>query len=433
MVTNTMYLSLQISEHPYEQKPTGLYDKVVYKRCDITPKELFDIATSGYIFRCNLKSTDAKGSRIFVSSQFLCYDYDHHNETMEETIASLPIKPTFAYHSPTKTNDDSTHRFRIVYVLSEPITDEGVWVATSMHVAMLIGFTPNEDMDKCSFVATNLWNGSLNGGVWCGDILQNPQVEIDPCIGISAPITDKLSNGERNALKMANLCLKTSSLYQDWFSNMTYYDILDKYKDTYAVYDESIPIDECETHYIYDKDTYVTLYRKHENKDGKFKVGKWQDGERRHEKIYADVKILIEIKPDISLEEVIYNMINEIYLFFDYTDLPRTKILINIYNSFTDGKPCLYSGRRRGVRMKNGYKYSKVMSDLKKQACLELFDCNLSLDENVSLMEYYGVYVSRQTLSKYIKQEGLKLKQPNKKHKKCKKSKPSKNSKGSVK
>lgn len=428
-----MYLSLQISEHPYEHKPTGLYDKVVYKRCDITPKELFDIATSGYIFRCNLKSTDAKGSRIFVSSQFLCYDYDHHNETMEETIESLPIKPTFAYHSPTKTNDDGTHRFRIVYVLEQPITDELVWVVTSKHVARLIGFTPNEDMDKCSFVATNLWNGSVHGGVWLGDILQNPQVEIDPCESILKHSVDKLSNGERKTLKMADSCLKTTSIYKDWFSYTDYFDILDKYKDIYAIYDESLPISECDTHYTYDKDTYVTLYRKHERKDGKWSDAKWQDGERRHEKIYADVKILMEIKPDISIEEVIYNMINEIYLYFDFTDLPKTKILINIFTAYTDGKPCVYSGNRRSVRMKRGHNYSKVMSDLKKQACLELFDCNLSLDDNVSMMEYYGVYVSRQTLSKYIKQEGLKLKQPNKKHKKCKKSKPSKNSKGLVK
>lgn len=403
-------LSIQVSSIAYMHKPKNSeYATMTWHRSNVSPKELYDLCCKGHTFRCNLESTRTKDKRVFVNSSFVAFDYDHSIYDMETMIDVVPIKPTFGYTSFSKCDDDGNHKFRLVYVFDQPITNDKEWKYISHQLGDAIGFGD----DKKSYEPTSIWNGTRNGGVFLGNVYRKPQVDKSLLEGDSFPSTSNLSKAEKEALKRAVSSLKKTPIYKCFNSVDDLYEVYDKFKTQYKLYEESLPVTENATHYEFDKRTYVHLMRKFKvSESGRPYIGKWEKGDHRHNYIYADVKMLMLIKPDITLEEVLFNMCHEIGMFFDCTRLSKSKMLSNIYQAYTDGKPFEYRGKRRSVRMKKGYIYSKVMSSIKKQACLESYDCNLTLTQNITLLKDLGINVTRQTLSKYIVEEGLTLKQP---------------------
>lgn len=404
-------IAFQRSRMHYTTKPTpNSYRTMTWVDVSSTPIELFEYLKNGFTIRCMLSSLANTQTRSFVGSNIIAFDYDHSIYDMATTIDIIPIKPTFGYVSFSRYDDDGNHRFRLVYVFDTPFTDEIEWGVVAHDIGNIIEFG---DDDK-SYCATSNWNGTNNDGVWIGNIYKKPIVEKSRLESVSAPSVDTYTKDERNTLTDPLKCEIEASIYDAYRQASDLYDVYAQFKDRYTLYEESLPIKEHATHYEYDKGSYVRLLRKHcVSESGRPYVGKWSRRDHRHNYIYADVKILMQIKPDITIDEVLFNICHEIGMFYDYNGrIPKEDIIENIIKAYTDNKPFDYRGKRRGVRMKNGYKYSKVMSDLKKQACLELYDCNLTITQNVILLKDNDIDVTRQTLAKYIKEEALTLKQP---------------------
>lgn len=144
---------------------------------EASPAALKELIESGYCFN---PAHLAKGYRVdenFLSSQLLVFDIDNKtvidgaevyqpNLTIEQALANPVIRQHAAYLYPTPSHTPDWHRFRIVFLLPEAITDPGVYKTLIQQ----IGAQHIPGYDPATTSITNLFYG--NEG--CRPILWNP-------------------------------------------------------------------------------------------------------------------------------------------------------------------------------------------------------------------------------------------------------------------
>ncbi len=112
---------------PYPSKPTGNdIREMIFTTKEITNNELSELISKGHSF-CHVFTnqnfmTQSKTIKNFKEANFIVFDFDDCNLSLDYVINNSIIKPSIAFE--TFSNSETNYRFKLIYVIDTPITND---------------------------------------------------------------------------------------------------------------------------------------------------------------------------------------------------------------------------------------------------------------------------------------------------------------------
>lgn len=393
------------------------------KQDDGSKKCICPVLKDGYM------SMTVKRDEFFKGSQIVSIDIDDTQYTnVEDYIEQLTFIPTFAY---TSYSDSPTKRkFRLCYVMSQPLNS----IEEYKEVANTIHYTAEQDTqepisDKCGEKASQYFNGTnLNAGAelykyyvvydrsdFPCKLLQrrnDEQEQVDE--DLNAKVKCEF---DKDTVK----AMETQSYQKFMHRNSLKYQYF---------YQSEIDWKDGEKWRAVD-DSFVSLcYRWR----GTGEIEKYKDGEHRRRKLktYACLRRLI--KPTVTPTELLFNLYVDRERFFDNSDAAltievlKTKVNAAFSMSVEEIKQrysvVLEKNRRKIVLNPTFIKDNqhlnklgvgenlqaivrKAVKDANYTAIDEYYNSELSVAENLKVLQDNGVKVCSKTLYNYCADRGI--------------------------
>ena len=386
------------------------------KQEDGSKKCICPVLKDGYM------SMTVKRDEFFKGSQIVSIDIDDTQYTnVEDYIEQLTFIPTFAY---TSYSDSPTKRkFRLCYVMSQPLNS----IEEYKEVANTIHYTAEQDTqepisDKCGEKASQYFNGTnLNAGAELykyyvvydrADFPTIEQEQVDE--DLNAKVKCEF---DKDTVK----AMETQSYQKFMHRNSLKYQYF---------YQSEIDWKDGEKWRAVD-DSFVSLcYRWR----GTGEIEKYKDGEHRRRKLktYACLRRLI--KPTVTPTELLFNLYVDRERFYDDSDAAltievlKTKVNAAFSMSVEEIKQrysvVLEKNRRKIVLNPTFIKDNqhlnklgvgenlqaivrKAVKDANYTAIDEYYNSELSVAENLKVLQDNGVKVCSKTLYNYCADRGI--------------------------
>lgn len=429
---------LSVSTSCFTDKNKIAWGSVRYREQNLTSKKFANLVRKGHCF-CQCFNTVKEVFRVsektdsnFRSAQMVFVDIDDSNIPMAEFIGNLSNHPTVAYTTPNNYTEKSNwlYRFRLCYLLNSPIAtvEEYGFVYDSILNQIENDISNYTNKDNCGRKASQQFGGNA---------LSNCElIEMDILYSLTDfPIQNNnaslflnnilFSNGKTHTDKEIII---SDTEFDDDMNRMTPLELLMKYKDKYNHFDHTklhyengyalIPKDYQE---IYRSWYFATVLKRDGSVIKTPTIKRHKDGEGRRKKLFVAGLIMKKILPTISYEHLLYNLIYEVYHYYDNRDkelnnetLKRiAKRVIRIPSEdivlqnkckkkyVVDKQYCA----ERGIKP-NSYK-NTVRKMLKDEEIGNVYDCSKSVKENLSLLKEMGIKVSKTKLYEWCKENGI--------------------------
>ena len=429
---------LCISEKWYDTKPTP-YDitRMKYNTVDVDIDGLVDYISQGHSF-CGAMKDNKRERANFIGTNIITYDIDHCSIDMDTCMHALPIKPTVAYTTPSNGMDGMGYRYRLLYCLDEPMTSYEEFhmyshsLSDQLTLQDIVGTYYDKGkgkeencIDGRSFYPEQYWNGCR----YCNIIVNKNNILYKNNILLN---NDYRSNIDRNhngkVHKSISQCIINKSSHyglsdtfdesvKNDFLSMKYMDFIDKYKDIYPnmeqtpmEYDDTEPI-------IYYPENYYEIRRPWKRINGE--TMKIKDGEGRRRKLFLNGIIRRMINPEISIENMLYNIVYEFEYYYlnDGNKIDKYTLLSIVNNIMNEdiskyreyGKPKNKFKINPLYCKKHGMKALQVLGQVrnKKQYIGEFYDFTKTDKENIEIMKEYGLEIKIATLKRWKKENGI--------------------------
>lgn len=422
-----MFFEIELTKDYYSGKPTEKEIKQMkYELKEVNQDSFSFFIQEGYCYTSVMKD-DHRSKDNFIKTNIITFDIDDCKVDMDNALKRLSIKPYICYTSPSNGLDGKGYRYRLIYCLEEPITKrEDYYVyARSLEDQLALQSIIGDCVDNRSYYPEQYWNGCRNCNIYVNhsynnilsynDILLNNNYRKDYHSRTSSSNSTKVSVKHNN--KQQNI-LCVSDTFMDDYWNMTYQDFLTKYIDVYSnimatpiEYNEDDPI-------IYYPDNYYEIRRPWYKVNGE--TYKLKDGHQRRKTLYTNGIIRRLINPDITFDNLLYNLVYEFqYYYINNGNKIDKKILYGIAMNVMEAEideSLMRKGRPRYnffinplYCQKHGMKAKQVLGKVnnKKQYIGEFYDLNLTDQENIEIMKEYGLVVSIPTLKRWKKENGI--------------------------
>ena len=324
--------TLSVSNENYDNKNAINWDKVKYNRIDdLSLENIAELITHGNCFTSIFKksnfSVSYKKETNWIGTDFVIFDVDNvRNEiTFEEYLNSLKFIPTIIYTTPNCNKQKPTDtkpfsRFRLLYAFNTTITDK--WQYQGIYDAI------SNTFDTTLFDTTKKSDNCGNSPVqqFSGNATKNCQITINDVIynvsnfDIEEPTEEPI---EKDKIKV-----RIDDEFLQNLNTLKPTDFLSCYRDKYQIIYES-ELDYNEEGYALTPDDYVCIERNYMAYKWwgirKYKCRKLRDGQKRRNTLFSNARIRVQIKPNISIEELIYNLVFDRTYFFNNSD----KVLTN--------------------------------------------------------------------------------------------------------
>ena len=427
--------TLSVSNERYDDKNTIDWGKVQYSRIDdLALENIAEIITDGYCFTSIYKkesfSVFEKTESNWMGSDFVIFDIDNiKNEvTFSDYLSSLSYTPTIAYTTPNHHQQKPTDlkpfsRFRLLYAFNDTITDK--WQYQSIYE------TISNTFDKALFDTTKKSDNCGKSPIqqYSGNATKNCQIIVNETI---YNIEDfKVLEPTEKPIKKDDLKVKIDDDFLQKLNTLKPTDFLAYYRDSFQILFET-ELKYNDNGFALIPDDYVRIQRNYTiyKEDGKIcsKYKRLRDGERRRHTLFCNAKIRCQIKPQISVEELIFNLVYDRYYFYDNSDNVLTnQCLLRIA---LDAKKATYQ-----MTMKNKpfFKVDSVFckeNNIKPNALKMMvrktlhydeikqwYDTTKSVKDNLLFAKENNIKVSRATLYNYCGEKGInpkgeKIKEP---------------------
>lgn len=421
-MTNTLRVS--ISTKAYAHKPTkDETRKIRFESREITVDEFMRLIQEGYAYTSLFKNNWRKGDN-YICSSTLTFDIDHADVDMDEYVSRLSVKPTFAYTSSRNGLKNYGYGYRLVYVLAEDICtiEEYKLLSTSLASQLSLTF-----VDKRSFKGDQMWYGSKD----CKFIVTNERLQngLIQCkrnvIAMQSPFLKKqkgsLTTKEtKSASQTINVNIEhyvVSCTFQKDYEEMGFGEFLEKYRSVCINKEKTdIDLNESDCIVVYPSD-YYEIRRPWKRINGSEE--KIKDGEGRRRKLFLNGVIRRKISSNMKFEDVLYCVVYEFYYHMVNNGNKITKkelyeIASNVMkcdiSKYEDlGKPRYKSFVNPLYCLANGLTPKQVLglARNKKQYIGEFFDLNLTVKENVAIMNKMGLEISERTVKSWMKENGI--------------------------
>lgn len=450
---------VSLSTEKFDHKPTDSeVKKLRFKKTQTDISEFLNSILDGYcyasVFSADSFDMGNKDKEHFKYSYVVSIDVDHSAESMNDMVDRLQYKPTFAY---TSCNDgtDGESRFRLVYCFDDKIESIGEYEGMVLSIFNANGLDINEEVgyherkrDKVykydrgskeayryyngngtetfNFTTTDIiyskkdFNSSNNSSINSNNILLNNKNNLYYNI-----INNSKSANENHILKENNNmnlnCTFVDKLFEDDYWNMKIGDILNKYINTFPNIEHSpLAIVDEDTPYILFPSDYIEI-RRYWTKQNEGRAIKIKDGHGRRRKLFMNGILRRMITPSITFDNLIYNLLYELYYYVSNKDAKNIigkKEIYDIAKSVMQADLTKYDemkGSDRKYMVNRAYceKHNLSPNQVKNIARREitykqigeLYDLNLTDNENIEVMKNYGLKVSVRTLKNWRKEK----------------------------
>lgn len=431
---------LSVSTSCYTDKNKISWKSVKYQRQNLTISEFVSLVKKGHCF-CQCFNTKVevfgvteKRDSNFMSGQMVFVDIDDCQIPLAEFVGKLSMKPTVVYTTPNNHTEKSNwlYRFRLCYLLEEPIpTVEAYGMVYDSILRLISKDVPSFRMkDNCGRKASQQFGGNALSDC---ELIENSIVYSLSDFPFQNNNVFSLfllfSNGKTHTDK-EDIEITDYEFISDT-EQLKIRELLDKYRDRYQYFDHTelhfengyalIPEDYQE---IY-RSWYICSFEKNNGEVLKVStIKRLRDKENRRYKLFIAGLIMKKIMPTITYEHLLYNLFYEVYHYYDNTDkvlnnatltsIAKGIIQIPIEDIRLQGK-C----KKRFVVDKsfcaeygikaNSYK-NTVRKMLKDEEIGSVYDCSMSVKDNLCLLNEMGIKVSKTKLYDWCKENGINTK-----------------------
>ena len=427
--THEFTFSQCISELPYDHKPTeDECKKIIFRPREVTINGLLDFACHGGVFSPTCRSTNTDGSfpisgktnETFLSSSTVFFDFDKMATPMHEFVERLNYKPSFGYTS--YNNGLDGYRFRLGYVFHKPIVGNQnyreLYVAVCTANDFPIETKATGGLDRrteaqCYF-GTRTDAETYYGGY---KYAQQDFNDYRSTEKTQAFFTTRTSTS--SATVTTSTSIEINSEFLTDFNTLSTPDFISKYSGVYAKGHFSslstpLLLDDSQMFYTY-PEYYTAVWHK---RVGRY-VQKWDIGTDRKNKIFWTAQIMLENNPDLTIENLLYNLRLERDWYFVNTDnLISNKHLISVAKRAMTVH--LKPNQTKHGQFKTNHEFweeqgigahaaaNHVRGYLNAQKIKPYIDPNLSIQENLNYLHEQGItiregkQISKNTLKRMV-------------------------------
>lgn len=445
---NVFNVTCSVSECNYKDKNEIDWSHINYhKETTSIPFLANSILKNGYcitsIFKLDSFNIKKKTDANWLGSQFVIFDLDdiYRGTTLKDYLSYLSLKPTISYttrnHNCIKPGDTKPFsRFRLIYIFDELIKSKELYqsIYDKIGTYFPINFTdPEGKPDDCGRSPVQLFsgNGYSNCEMYYDDTIiykisyftTTEEVAQNQAIHVQAHETNP-EHSQSKKPEYTNKYNVDDEFLEDLYS-MPASTFLGKYEEHFGGLLTHTVLDFNSYGYAFTPENYVETKPKYFGRE----VHKLQDGEGRRHKMFVDSKLRVQMKKDVCLEELIFNLAYDRFHYYDNKDKVLTnETLIRIaYNALNTDydikvKPSKTFKRTKfkvdpeycknnGIRP-NGYK-NIVRQILNFESIDEWYDPSRSLIDNFKFAKVNGIKVSKDTLYRYCKNRNINTKGEN--------------------
>lgn len=396
--------------------------KKVYINSNVRPYYTEPTEKDGYMKRC-IKRTD-----YWKSTQIVSVDIDETNyKDIEKYLTHLTYQPTFTYTTfSDKQKNNGMRRFRLVYVFDRQLDkEEFKALSTALHKKVSHD-TVEAIKDSCGKRLDQYFCGTGRNA----EVYKSYNIySISDIEGYNEALAELIENKKEvdslNYDKQMLLDMKHKG----------YKKFMQKYHSKYKYfYQSEICWNENEVYRLVDENFYYLYFSWNR---------KFKDGEGRRRKLTAYAKIRRLIKPSVTPSELLFNLYIDRERFFDNSDkqLSITCLKNRVHAAFEcsiEEIKAEYDEGREYAKLVKGDKYrakkivlnpdflktqliinklgvgEKVQSIINKAVkeanyttIDEYYNSELSVAENLKILQDNGVKVCRRSLYNYCADRGI--------------------------
>jgi hypothetical protein len=405
-------MKISISTQGFTSKPqSNQISSLHFNEQDVSITEFANFISKGYSY-CNIFNKTSfgvkdKNKNNFRYSNIISVDIDHTAISMDEALSRIQTIPSIAYETYSN-GKDGLYSYRFIYALTEMVGIDKVYLLIDYFYGK-VEAELNITTDKRTKNPYQYFNGTYNKKVITNNIEYNP-IDLSP---FTSPLRHSKVPSGIVAHKVEKRALESkydSPFIKDFFT-MKFSELLDKYIGSFINKEHSdVPSVDADTPIIYFPDNYREI-RRYWYQGDEF-VRKIKDGNGRRNKLFINGIIRRLIEPSLSFDNILFNLVYEMYYYIDNTDRVITKnklmeITKNVMNTnLDDYKGLGVSKRKYMANPKYCVKYNKTKKSVSKMKINydlvgELYDDLLSDAQNAEVMKEYGIQISVSTLRKW--------------------------------
>ena len=434
--------TLNVSTGCYPNKKPEKAWAVQYSPQRLTLSDLEELQKKGKAFCYNFKDVDESGLvtvhektlKGFDYTNIVFFDIDKMPSTMEDYISHITFKPSLAYTT-ISNGKEGRFGYRLLYALQEPLQSIEEFDTIYYAIAAANGFKQRvyEDGTKYEFdyrrVNQQYYGGGLKSETYRTDLIYSTS-DFSSFINDGQVLREQISPSKKKTAKkketvpneiiigkqekeQAYYVELENPFYSDLFS-MPPKDFLLKYdREGIGLYiatlASELTLSEDGKYWLYPEDYQEVKRNWGDKRDGKRGIIKWQIGSGRKKRLYITAQIMKHNVPDITKEELIYCLVRERYYYYINTDNNlNNKVLIQIADSALSHDYTLSPCKHPSFSINKEYWLSNnvsssaakniVQKELKEAQVLSLYDFDLSVKENMKILQEYGIKVGKSYL-----------------------------------
>lgn len=360
----------------------------------------------------------AKRNDLFKGSYtvFVDIDKESYSDDISEYIGALTYTPTVTYTSfSDKVDKEKTgysRRFRMVYVFDSMLTKEEFYHISDCIIADIQDMTNEELYDDCGSDPVQYFNGANPVDHECYKSYLVYSVTDFPELTWAEQLMEDDEDDD--------ICKKCDEAVE---FNGDFIEDLKNRKDLDKV-----------LHYWFHKGGYNYFTKPEINFDGKdyarvedymellYMPKKIEDGCKRRKKLLIRAILRRLIKPEVTPDELLYNMIIDVQRFFDNTDgvLDLDCLMVRVQRAycadldefkekFVNGKTCRMSKFVVNPDIEDKKSViSKARTEITDSTIAENYDVTKSVKENLEILKDKGFEISERHLYRWVKKNDIK-------------------------
>ena len=420
-------IDVSISDLNYNKKPTSEEIRfMTFKKETLSIEELSDYIKEGYSF-CSIFKDDEfairdKKDSNYKYTQIISVDIDHSTMTFEEALKKLKTIPTIAYETYSNSLDNNSYRF--LYIFNERIEGKELTKNYILTINSKIEKELSIKIDANAMKVSQYFNGNNNQKVITNNVTYSKN---DFKIEYNNIKVQTKNNRDKNNIIHLDCTFDNESNFIKDFWTISYIKLLDKYANAFNdIQHTDLPSVDDDTPIIDIPNGFREIRRywyMAESDDGTRRdcLRKLKDGDNRRKTLFLNGMIRRLIWNDISMENLIYNLVFEFihYMINDGNKITKKEIFgiaqrimkadLNDYDNL--GK----TTRKYMVNPMYCMKYNlskravlnKLRSKIDYNEVASLYDCSISDKENIEVMKEFGINISLISLKRWRKKNNI--------------------------
>ena len=443
---------ISISTKPIEDKNKDIWGNITYSKQHIRLSELRDYISNNYAF-CGVFTSDTfsvsdKTESNWMQTNIICLDLDERKLAYTDFMALIQdsdVCPNIAYRT---TNDGiKGNRYRLIYALDDAIVNCKLYSQIYWGIVRKIEeLTNDKNTDNCcQSVAQQICGTPHKDDIYFNDLYYDVKC-FKEMFGIRTLNISDLYERQRNKdNRTKKVSVRKSfvgfdfsdySMMYDEFSNdfntLSFTDIVKKYNGKYFNYEcTQLPLVSEDSAYIEIPSYYCEIKRywyleeSAINNNKCSNIRKIKDGQQRRKKLYVNAIIRRLIYDDITFDNLLYNLVFELYSYMinDGNKITKSDLFeickraFNADLSLPKYQKYIIGNKEKKYIVNTAYCVKHNVS--KKQAVRiaekqrtyntirKYYDLDLKDKENVKVMKENGIKVSLRTLQNWKKENNI--------------------------